>query len=78
MKDEVDPGDRLLHSGGIGDVPFRKLNPFPDAGQILLPPGGNIIQHPHAIPARDERLYQMRADKAGTAGDERNPQMTKS
>ena len=39
-------------------------------GQVGAMPGGEIIQHPHAVAARDQRVTQMRADEPRAAGDE--------
>ena len=38
--------------------------------QVLGPPAEEIIQHPNRVAIRDQRLRQMRADKAGSAGDQ--------
>ena len=39
-------------------------------GQVLGPPAEEIIQHPDRVTVRDQRLGQMRADKASPAGDQ--------
>ena len=74
VKNKVRAGNRPLNRSPIGNVPFSELNLVPAPGQILLPPGHQIIQHPHAVSTSDQRLDKMRADKAGTAGDERKRQ----
>ena len=59
VKDKIRAGHPLLHGGGIGNVPLGELNPVPNAGQIFLPPGREIIQHPHAVAASHECVHKM-------------------
>lgn len=58
---------RTAHQRGIGDV---ALEEFGAGRQVLALAGGEIIQHAHAIAARDQRVREVGADEAGPAGDE--------
>jgi hypothetical protein len=35
--------------------------------EVLAPPGGEVIDHDHLVPAAQQRVGQIRADEAGPA-----------
>src|SRR5580658_507197 len=67
MKAAVHTGYRRLNRVRIGDVALDQL----DAGrQVGALSGGQVVEYPHGVAVTDQRVAQMRADEAGTAGDE--------
>ena len=67
MKAAVDTLERPSHGFRIGDIPSDELD-LPR--QVLAAPAREIVENPHRMPVNQQRLYQMRADEPGTAGDE--------
>ena len=54
----------------VGGVAFEQLDPFVVQGQVVALAGGQVVQHTHAVAARQQRVGQVGADETGAAGDQ--------
>ena len=63
---------RAIARCGIADIPLDefKLRVITKSCDILLVSRQQIVQHAHPMPHREDRLCQIRADKACPASDE--------
>ena len=67
MKHDVDPFDRLADRVIAPDIPFDNLDLPPETAQIIPLPRGEIVEHPHAMRAFDERFDKIGTDKPGAS-----------
>lgn len=63
----VHANHRCLRGGGDGDVALDEFHPV---GQVFPVSGRQVVQDPHPVAARDQRVAKMRTDEPGAAGDE--------
>ncbi len=67
MEAAVHPLQRAADQGGIGDVADDQIGAL---RQVVAMAGGQIVQHPDGVAARDQRVAQMRTDEPRAAGDQ--------
>ena len=63
VKDAIDAAHGLGHRGRIGDVGFDEFDPVANRGQVAQVAGAQVVEHPHPIAARDQRLGNVRANE---------------
>jgi len=63
-----DAAHRPADHAGLAHIALDNLQQLA-GGQLLAPPAGKIIQHPHAPALRKQRIDRVRADEASPAGD---------
>ena len=69
VEDALDARDRAPHVVRVAQVALDQLEPV-EAGQVLAPAGGEVVEDAHAVAAAHERLGHVRPDEARAAGDE--------
>lgn len=69
MQDVVDPADRSLACGEVGDVSFQEVDTV-NVLQIFPLAGDQTVEHSHLVAAMDELRDKVRPDETGAAGDE--------
>jgi hypothetical protein len=87
MRDPLDPavarGDRReRREDAVRDIAMDELDRrlrtvervlwHQPAREVGAPPGAQVVEHHHAMAELDELVDEMRADEAGTAGDDRD------
>lgn len=63
---------RLSDTIAIRNTAFNKMYVVDNPEKIGQAARGKVVKHPHVMPARDQRMHQMTANKTGPAGNE-NP-----
>ena len=73
VDDRVGAVERAAHGLGVADVADHELHlraqvvrPRPALVHLL----GEVVERPHAVPAGEQRVGEVRADEARAAGDQ--------
>src|SRR5262249_61821772 len=66
----VAPVQGLPEGGGGGDVAGEGRERVGEAGEVLPAAGREVVEDAHALAPFDEGAREVRADEAGSAGDE--------
>jgi len=65
----VAPCDGASHEALVAHVPFEELDVGEAMGEVLAPPGTEVVEHAHFVAPREQRVDEMRADEPGASGD---------
>ena len=64
VEHRIDSVEGIVDRGGVADIGFDKLG---RSVHIVAAASGEVVDHPHAHSRGDERVHEMRSDKAGAA-----------
>src|SRR5687768_14827648 len=70
MQDEIGSTHGARAGRGVEDRAFDQLVLGGQMREIFRPPGRKVVQNDDILATVDQMSYQMRADKAGSAGHE--------
>jgi hypothetical protein len=64
------PADRVVDALVALDVALHQLDVREHVEQVFAPPGGEVVEHAHAVPVRQEAVHDVRTDETAPAGDQ--------
>ena len=70
MKDDVHAVRRALGDRRVAEIAEEELVPPLELAEVRPVTGREVVDDPHLVPEGDEARGDVRADEAGTAGDE--------
>src|SRR4051812_21134886 len=70
VKDKLHAFHRAGNNGHVGEIPHQELHALGYLTEILARSAREIVEHAHAVAARDESIDDVRANKSGAASDQ--------
>src|SRR5829696_3167113 len=70
MEDELDAARGGVHALVAAEVAFHELDLIPHVREVGAVAGGEVVEHPHVVAAREQRADEVAADEPAAAGDE--------
>ena len=70
VEDELDAANRVVDALVAAQLPLDDLDVVLQPGEVRAVAGGEVVEHANGVAALEERANEVRADEAGSAGDE--------
>jgi hypothetical protein len=70
VEDDLTTPDRLVHQGGIPNIPFDKIDPVLKMGDVATVAGRQVVHYGYPPSVGHQLVNQVGSDEAGTAGDQ--------
>ena len=70
MQNAIDAHAGASYGIGVNEIDGEQVDLLSDVREVLAPPSRKVVNAAHVVPALDERLREVRSDKARDAGKE--------